>query len=140
MRTRDIIWQHVPSLNIKYPDISHETLDNLDDADQVELNIIENERKKIEEMPKAILTPAGIVSLPEDADPFDFWVGSTNFYITKTLADIISNSEGVEYFTVLSPYRFKIAIGSWWVMNHKRKLVFYKIQKKIMSFFKVLEI
>ena len=140
MKEKQIIWQHVSSLNSTFPAIDEETLEDVDGLTQEDLNILKNERKKIEEMPKAILTPAGVVSLPDDADPFDFWIGNTNFYLSKTLVDIISNSEGVEYFLPISPYRFKIAVGTWWVLNGRRKFVFNKINKKVSSFFKILEI
>jgi len=137
-RIREITWEHVPTLNTNIPSLEEEE-DVNSEEEAFSLKFLEME-KRIEEAPKAVLTPAGMVSLPDDIDPFDFWVGHTNFILSKTIADIISNSEGVEYFIPISPYRFKIAVGRWWVENKHRKAVFYRIQKKILGFFSALEL
>jgi len=41
----------------------------------------------------------------------NIWLGHCNFYITKELAVELDKISGVEVLTVLSPYRFRIAIG-----------------------------
>ena len=57
---------------------------------------------------KAIITPIGL--LPMDSlsmsEIFNFWVGHSNFSITKDIASVIEQSEGVEILDVITRYRF----------------------------------
>lgn len=61
-------------------------------------------------------TPFGIMN--NDHVNFKFWYCYTNFRLgdgvltcTKEIEDIIADTDGIEYVEVLTPYRFKIAIG-----------------------------
>ena len=62
---------------------------------------------------KAIITPIGL--LPMDSlsmsEIFNFWVGHSNFSITKDIASVIEQSEGVEILDVITRYRFRVGIG-----------------------------
>lgn len=63
---------------------------------------------------RAIATPMGLIPYTENTASgkiFNFWIGHTNFSITKKIADIIESSEGVETLDVFTRYRFRIAIG-----------------------------
>lgn len=63
---------------------------------------------------KVIATPLGIVPITENTASgkiFNFWVGHTNFDITKKIADIIETTEGVETLDIYTRYRFRIAVG-----------------------------
>jgi len=63
---------------------------------------------------KIIQTPLGIFSMEDDLNPYKtllFYVGNTNFNISKKVSDIIEKIEGIEIFHVISRYRFTIAIG-----------------------------
>jgi hypothetical protein len=42
---------------------------------------------------------------------FNFWVGHTNFNLSKKVVDIIEDADGVEVLDVFTRYRFRIAIG-----------------------------
>lgn len=67
---------------------------------------------------KSILTPFGILPLTENSlasRHFKFWVGHSNFKLTKKLCLLIQQTEGVEAFDVMTPYRFRIAIGKLFV-------------------------
>ena len=67
---------------------------------------------------KSILTPFGILPLTERSlasRHFKFWVGHSNFQLTKNMCLLIQQTEGVEAFDVLTPYRFRIAIGKLFV-------------------------
>jgi len=57
-------------------------------------------------------TPMGLVPMPiPDIASFNFWVGHSNFYITKQIFDLLDKTSGVETLDYFSPYRFRIAIG-----------------------------
>jgi hypothetical protein len=63
---------------------------------------------------KAIATPMGIIPITENTASgkiFNFWVGHTNFDITKKIADMIEITDGVETLDIFTRYRFRIAIG-----------------------------
>lgn len=62
----------------------------------------------------AVITPFGVVPLHEDNLPsklFNFWMGHVNFPLTHELVDRLQAVEGVETLDVLTPYRFRVAIG-----------------------------
>ena len=42
---------------------------------------------------------------------FNFWMGHTNFDISKSIVNIIEKIDGVETLDVFTRYRFRIAIG-----------------------------
>jgi hypothetical protein len=61
-----------------------------------------------------IITPFGFVPYTENTATgkiFNFWVGHTNFNISKTIAKIVEESLGVETLDVFTRYRFRIGIG-----------------------------
>lgn len=82
--------------------IEHDNSDNGDD-------------ETIESKPlRAIATPMGLIPYTENTASskiFNFWIGHTNFSITKKISEIIEESEGVEILDVFTRYRFRIAIG-----------------------------
>lgn len=42
---------------------------------------------------------------------FNFWMGHTNFDISKKIAQIIERTDGVETLDIFTRYRFRISIG-----------------------------
>ena len=63
---------------------------------------------------KVIATPMGIIPMNDNTASgkiFNFWVGHTNFDITKKIAQIIESIAGVETLDVFTRYRFRVAIG-----------------------------
>jgi hypothetical protein len=101
-------------------------LENYDDPvfyeeDIVEDNDYEDEEEdqekktKIERIrEKFILTPLGIMPLNENTASskiFNFWTGHSNFPITKNIASIIEDTDGVETLDIFTKYRFRIAVG-----------------------------
>lgn len=63
---------------------------------------------------KTIFTPFGIMPLTEQSlasRHFKFWVGHTNFKLTKSFYQIVSGVRGVETIDILTPYRFRIGVG-----------------------------
>jgi hypothetical protein len=60
-------------------------------------------------------TPHGVIPINEANLPstvFNFWRADTNFLLTKPLVFIIQMTLGVETFDVITPYRFRIAVGT----------------------------
>lgn len=63
---------------------------------------------------KVMATPMGIIPITENTASskiFNFWMGHTNFNITKKIAQIIEDTDGVETLDIFTRYRFRIAIG-----------------------------
>jgi len=63
---------------------------------------------------KAVATPMGIIPINESTTSgkvFNFWVGHTNFNISKPIAEVIENAEGVETLDIFTRYRFRISVG-----------------------------
>ena len=63
---------------------------------------------------KVMATPMGIIPVNENTASgkiFNFWVGHTNFNITKHLAGVIENIDGVETLDIFTRYRFRVGIG-----------------------------
>ena len=82
---------------------------------------------------QTIFTPFGILPLTEQSlasSYFKFWVGHTNFRITKDFVEIISNVDGVESFDIFSPYRFRVAIGTLF----KDRIVMSEIRENMVGY------
>ena len=63
---------------------------------------------------KAIATPMGIIPFNDNTASgkiFNFWMGHTNFDISKNIVNIIEKIDGVETLDIFTRYRFRIAIG-----------------------------
>ena len=88
--------------------------DDDDDEDTIrDMDEIDNEMMSQKPV-RAIATPMGLIPYTENTASskiFNFWVGHTNFSITKYISDIIEEIDGVETLDVFTRYRFRIAIG-----------------------------
>lgn len=91
-----------------------------DSLDQEESSEDENSNNKDNTIPikegslRAIITPMGLIPYTENTASskiFNFWVGHTNFNLSKKVVDIIEDADGVEVLDVFTRYRFRIAIG-----------------------------
>jgi hypothetical protein len=63
---------------------------------------------------KVVLTPMGAIPIPEHSAPqkvFNLWVAHTNFNISKSLQEVVENTEGVETLDTYTRYRMRIGIG-----------------------------
>jgi len=84
----------------------------LDDetTDSYNESIISNPGKPI----KAIATPMGLIPYNENTASskiFNFWVGHTNFSITRSIANVLEQIDGIETLDIFTRYRFRISIG-----------------------------
>lgn len=67
---------------------------------------------------KSIVTPFGVLPLTEHtmaSKYFKFWVGHSNFKLTEIFYKIIGQHPGIETLDILTPYRFRIAVGKLFV-------------------------
>jgi hypothetical protein len=118
-------------------DNEYSDFDNYDDYDEDQDH---QKQSNVEELLnnkqiKVIATPMGIVPINENTASgkiFNFWVGHTNFNITKDIFRIIENTDGVETLDIFTRYRFRIGIGKAFndsnVMNHIQEDVYSYIE------------
>jgi len=79
---------------------------------------------------RSIVTPFGILPLTEHtmaSKHFKFWVGHANFKLTEDFYKVIGQHPGIETLDILTPYRFRIAVGKMFtdrdVMSSVRNVV-----------------
>lgn len=83
---------------------------------------------------KVIATPMGVIPVNDNTASgkiFNFWMGHTNFDITKKIAETIEKTDGVESLDVYTRYRFRISVGKAFedsmVMRHINKNVYKEL-------------
>ena len=87
---------------------------NLDNEENETQDIQEENIQFYKKATRVIMTPMGIIPYTENTASnkiFNFWVGHTNFDITRKVSDIIEKTEGVETFDVFTRYRFRVGVG-----------------------------
>ena len=100
----------------------HELLTNenlIDDADE-DLDLIKHSVSHI----RSIVTPFGVLPLTEQtraSNYFKLWVGHSNFKLTEDFYKIIGQQPGIEALDILTPYRFRIAVGKMFVDRDVKK-------------------
>lgn len=88
-----------------------------DDDGQKEINNTEqkiNEINQLGNQIRVIATPMGLIPYNEytaSSKIFNFWIGHTNFNLSKKTVNIIEKTDGVETLDVFTRYRFRISIG-----------------------------
>jgi hypothetical protein len=63
---------------------------------------------------RVIATPMGIIPMNDNTMSgklFNFWIGHTNFNLSKKIVDIIETTEGIETLDIFTRYRFRISVG-----------------------------
>jgi len=113
----------------------YEKFFNDEDGDD-ELDTIKSEifdKKQI----KVIATPMGIIPINENTASgkiFNFWLGHTNFDITKKIFEIIEKTDGVETLDIFTRYRFRISVGKAFtdslVMKDIQESVYNQLDKE----------
>ena len=101
---KDISWEFY---KIRKDDIEDEDDEEDFDKDLDAANHIDN-------FPVLAQTPMGLFRVDDELSPinmYEFWMGHTNFPITKSIAYKLSTVLGVEVLCVLSPYRFVLSVG-----------------------------
>jgi hypothetical protein len=67
---------------------------------------------------KVIASPMGLIPYNEytaSSKIFNFWVGHTNFNLTKEISNIIEKCAGIEVLDIFTRYRFRIGIGKCFI-------------------------
>jgi hypothetical protein len=54
---------------------------------------------------------------------FNFWTGHTNFRITREIAKIVEDTNGVEVLAIISPYRMHVGIGKMFNSSTTRHVI-----------------
>ena len=75
---------------------------------------------------QSIITPFGIMPITEQnrgSTYLKLWVGHCNFKLTEDFYKIIGREVGVEALDILTPYRFRIAVGKMFVDRNVMKAV-----------------
>ena len=75
---------------------------------------------------RTIITPFGVLPITEKtraSNYFKLWVGHSNFKLTEDFYKVIGDAAGVEALDILTPYRFRIAIGKMFVDRDVMKTV-----------------
>jgi hypothetical protein len=118
-------------------DIEEDEYNNYEDADiekkKSKESGLDMEFSSYRKNIRVMATPMGIIPLTENTASskiFNFWVGHTNFSITRNIALIIEEISGVEALDVFTRYRFRIAIGK----AFKDSNVIQKINDKIYEY------
>lgn len=134
MSDKKIIWQRIPKIDdgeIEVPKMPDEMLSN---------ELLEMEDEEFgKEYYKGIVTNLGIFPINENVQPLSFFIGHTNFKITNSIRQLIKQTEGIEFLLILTPYRFKIAIGKAWIETGTDPLVRQNINNAIKGFFQLIE-
>jgi hypothetical protein len=139
----DVYWEKWVDAYSPDDDLSHLVEDlGIESAEEPELSF--EEQQQLEQQFKSyrniqtIFTPYGVLPLTEQSlasSYFKFWVGHTNFRITRSFLDIISYVDGVESVDVFSPYRFRIAIATLF----KDRLVMSEIRENMVGYMRELK-
>lgn len=82
-----------------------------------------------------LFTPLGPIPLNDNNDAekiFNFWMGHTNFNISKPIKKIINKIEGVEILNIYTRYRFRVGIGNLF----QPQTVITDINRKISEYFR----
>jgi hypothetical protein len=78
--------------------------------DKESVNKLQQPGKQI----RVIATPMGLIPYNEytaSSKIFNFWIGHTNFNLSKKVVNIIEKTDGVETLDIFTRYRFRIGIG-----------------------------
>lgn len=117
-----IIWQKWvdpfgrddPSESEEFGNFSEENLEEDEDSEEKESAQSFLANHTIKYGIKVIATPMGVIPVNDNTSSgklFNFWMGHTNFDITKKVAETIEKTEGVESLDIYTRYRFRISVG-----------------------------
>lgn len=117
--------------NTEYDNFFNDEDSGDDGLDTVKSEIFDKKQIKV------IATPMGIIPINENTASgkiFNFWLGHTNFDITKKIFDIIEKTSGVETLDIFTRYRFRISVGKAFtdslVMKDIQESVYEQLDKE----------
>ena len=123
----DVYWEKwVDAFEAEENEMAEEMYEG-EDFDEYEESLMEQEiMKHSPSHIRTIITPFGVLPITEKtraSNYFKLWVGHSNFKLTEDFYKIIGGSSGVEALDILTPYRFRIAIGKMFVDRDVMKTV-----------------
>ena len=123
----DVYWEKwVDAFEAEENEMAEEMYEG-EDFDEYEESLMEQEiMKHSPSHIRTIITPFGVLPITEKtraSNYFKLWVGHSNFKLTEDFYKIIGESSGVEALDILTPYRFRIAIGKMFVDRDVMKTV-----------------
>ena len=123
----DVYWEKwVDAFEAEENEMAEEMYEG-EDFDEYEESLMEQEiMKHSPSHIRTIITPFGVLPITEKtraSNYFKLWVGHSNFKLTEDFYKIIGDSAGVEALDILTPYRFRIAIGKMFVDRDVMKAV-----------------
>jgi hypothetical protein len=89
------------------------------------------------EYAKGVITQFGVMPLNEHYNPFNMWIGHTNFTLSPSVRDIIKSVPGVETLSIMTPYRFTISIGRAFDIKGENS-VLKNINMKVLEFLGII--
>ena len=87
-----------------------ELLANEEGIEEDDLELVDHSVSHI----RSIVTPFGVLPLTAQTRAshyFKLWVGHSNFKLTEDFYRVIGQQPGIEALDILTPYRFRIAVG-----------------------------
>jgi hypothetical protein len=126
-----IIWEPINLDFIDDKDDSQDEDEDYFDEDNDELSEI-HEALKLKITKKVYHTPFGIMDISNKLNPYKtyhMWIMNTNFNLSSTRIQILSEIEGIEVLKPLSRYRAIIAVG--------KCFSFSEVRQKIHEVFKI---
>ena len=123
----DVYWEKwVDAFEVEENEMAEEMYEG-EDFDEYEESLMEQEiMKHSPSHIRTIITPFGVLPITEKtraSNYFKLWVGHSNFKLTEDFYKIIGESSGIEALDILTPYRFRIAIGKMFVDRDVMKTV-----------------
>ncbi len=89
---------------------------------------------EVKQMLPVVLTPQGPVGIYNLSDEvMNFWVGHTDFLLTRPIVHLIGETDGVESLEVFTPYRLRISIGKMFKPNIVMSSIGEKINTSLYS-------
>lgn len=114
----DVYWEKWIDAFEEEEDLDEE-INNVEELFTNEENLLEQEQLlKSTSHIRSIITPFGILPLTEEtkaSNRFKLWVGHSNFKLTEDFYKVIGQQPGIEALDILTPYRFRIAVGKMFI-------------------------
>ena len=129
----DVYWEKWIDAFEEEDDLEEE-INNVEELFTNEEELLEQEHILQSSHIKSILTPFGILPLTEQtkaSNRFKLWVGHSNFKLTEDFYKVIGQQPGIETLDILTPYRFRIAVGKMFVDRDVMTSVRYEMVRYV---------
>lgn len=116
-------------------DIEETRWNSYDESEEADEDMSTNEEllKYKSKRIRVISSPMGLIPYNEytaSSKIFNFWVGHTNFNLSKSIVSLIESCEGVEILDIFTRYRFRLGVGKCFIDSE----VMQKIQDVVSDY------